>query len=106
MNLLEMSKSESAGSVFHTALKSGVCCEVCLDWALLNWLEDVLPSWKGRLPTIRNLKLKDLINIIAAEDCWYEDDLMLNIGIMARDYAKFWYYGERPDKCGNASCVA
>lgn len=110
--MLEKKPRESAGTVFQTALKSGVCCESCMDWALLEWLYEVNGcegggiAWEGDLPTVRNLRLADLIHLITCEDAWYEDDLMLNIGLLAQDYARGWFFADIPEECGNASCEA
>ena len=117
MNLKEMSSTHSGGSVFMTALKSGVCCEACLDWALLEWLQEHNGcegggiAWEGDLPTMRTLKLKDLIYLISSDDEWFEDELFLEIGAVCAEYARMWYYAEPvrygyPVECGNDSCVA
>ena len=82
----ELSANLDGMSLFMLALKRR--CKVCIDKALLIWVEELQGceggyiSWVGDLPTAENLRLSDLFYLVSSSEEWYKDDFLLNINAL------------------------
>lgn len=91
----ELSANLDGMSLFMLALKRR--CKVCIDKALLIWVEELQGceggyiSWEGDLPTAENLRLSDLFYLVSSSEEWYKDDFLLNINALMADYADYWF---------------